>query len=105
MFVAQAMAQVMCASVSRPSVFFYAPFDRFGADPCLGLWLERRHNALEVLGVWVERLVDLVRLVNAEQRSTSCPGLVIEADEAPGPPAGEPGGPAAGGGSGNPHPV
>ena len=57
--------------------FFYEPFDRFGADTFLGLLLTLMHDALSVLGILLEILLDRRLLVNAEQWSTSCTGLVI----------------------------
>jgi hypothetical protein len=76
------MAPGLVASVSRQSAVLSKPFPGLRADPLGGLWLQRRDDACDGLGGWVERRWALRRLGNAAWRWASGSGLVLEADSA-----------------------
>ena len=73
----EALWLVLASAVSRPSGFFYEPFDRFGTDAFRGLLRQGLHDFFYVFGRLAERSVDVLWLFVIEQRATPATGLIV----------------------------
>src|SRR2546427_8156226 len=72
------------------AVFFDEPFDGFGAHLLVGVLREPVHHLLQIFGMLLQVLVDLVLLLSREARGTSRPRVGVQADQSGSVPAFQP---------------
>ena len=74
-----------CRGFSQPlphvAVFFDEPFDRFGTHTLMRFLLKQVHHLLQIFGMLLQVLVDLVLFIWREARRTSRTRVIIQADQ------------------------